>query len=336
MADFLHRLRHKFPKIPPTFSQISQNLSEALPDKLSHWIPLIEREVTETLAETLRHFGIGLGAPNSDDTNAEPPARFPTTIGEINQLPAAQKRAIYRTMLPDALLVELGINPDTLTQESQPLIYIACAESTRQVEISIWRAASDRDPLAYLHLADNDNNQIQVLLIQINNPDSPRYDTDLAADGSPTYFGTINRNLAAERAAMQAGLMPGQVRAGVSFLRRFFPSFDAFVTRMGQPMYFLEPLAYHNAILFERYGFDYVRGLAKMQAIHRDFAAGGPLQAQLRAGNPFRQPGAWQTIHGRSWAIHDGILGGHFTDVAMFKHIGQDAGISTAPDIAWR
>ncbi|MBZ0292315.1 MAG: hypothetical protein K8L99_07080, partial [Anaerolineae bacterium] len=62
---------------------------------------------------------------------------------------------------------------------------------------------------------------------------------------------------------------------------------------------------------------------------------GGSLYARLRDDNPFRQPTAWQTVRGRSWAIHDGILGYPFTGFQMYKTIGQHAGINTFPDAQW-
>jgi hypothetical protein len=37
----------------------------------------------------------------------------------------------------------------------------------------------------------------------------------------------------------------------------------------------------------------------------------------------------------RSWAIHDGILGQPFTNVTMYKHVGQSANIRTAAGCEW-
>jgi len=69
-----------------------------------------------------------------------------------------------------------------------------------------------------------------------------------------------------------------------------------------------EPLAYHNAIMHEFYGFRYLTGRALMDRIDQEFAPGGVLFKRLNGSTPFRQPACAFSIKGRSWAIHDGIL----------------------------
>jgi hypothetical protein len=93
----------------------------------------------------------------------------------------------------------------------------------------------------------------------------------------------------------------------------------------------MEPLAYHNAILFERLGFNYVQGRRKMQWIHLGFQPDGLLYERLDGSTPFRQPDAWRTIRGRSWAIHDGILGEPWHGIKMYKRVGRHAGVDTFP-----
>jgi len=72
-----------------------------------------------------------------------------------------------------------------------------------------------------------------------------------------------------------------------------------------------------------------------MKLIHQGFLPGGNLHAKLDGSTPFRQPAAWRTLAGRSWAVHDGILGAPFADIQMYKRIGQNAGVETFPDAAW-
>jgi acetoin utilization protein AcuC len=100
-------------------------------------------------------------------------------------------------------------------------------------------------------------------------------------------------------------------------------------------MYFVEPLYYHNAVIFERYGFAYQMGRRRMEAIHAGFQEGGELYRALDDANPFRPERAANSIRLRSWAIHDGILGEPFTAVTMYKRIGRSADISTTPGCAW-
>jgi hypothetical protein len=174
-----------------------------------------------------------------------------------------------------------------------------------------------------------------VLLLVVNDPESPRFNIDVDANGASTKLGTASRNLPEEQKAMAYGLAPGQIRAGLRSFRSNVPLFEAFVRNMGHDLFLIEPLSYHNAITFERYGFSYVYGKKIMETIHQRFQPGGDLHAALDGSTPFRPPDAWQTVRGRSWAIHDGILGQPFTEFQMMKMIGQNANVNTFPGAIW-
>ena len=179
------------------------------------------------------------------------------------------------------------------------------------------------------------NGQIFILLYILNDPASPRFDVDKMPDGSPTGFGIQKRNLDAERSAMEAGLAPGQIRRGLRSLRSAIHAFEDFMTYLKHDMYYIEPLYYHNAVIFERYGFSYQSGKKLMSQIHDGFAEGGVLRERLNNSSPFRSPSAANSIRLRSWAIHDGILGEPFTKVTMYKRVGVSANISTTPGCEW-
>lgn len=262
-------------------------------------------------------------------------AMFPSSIREINDLPEDEKLAIYRTLLPEWLYTKYQIDRETLTHNGKPVVRFRCPPRSRALEISTYRCAADIDPMLYLNMVDTFNNQLLVLLVVVNDPDAPRFNIDRDADGNDTHLGTTSRNLHAEEAAMNAGLAPGQVRAGLRVFRNLVPQFEAFVRNMGHDLFLIEPLAYHNAIIFERFGFNYVRGYKEMVRINAEFQPGGELHARLNPSNPFRQPSAWRTVRGRSWAIHDGILGHPFTGFQMYKRLGITAGITTFPDAEW-
>ena len=72
-----------------------------------------------------------------------------------------------------------------------------------------------------------------------------------------------------------------------------------------------------------------------MDRIHSGFLEDGDLFQRLDGSTPFRMPEVCCSIRGRSWAIHDGILGEPYTNVTMYKQIGEHAGLSTFPDGAW-
>lgn len=260
---------------------------------------------------------------------------FPTSIREINALPDADKEAIYRTLLPEWLYTSYGVDRDTLTVNGQRVVRFRCPSGSRALESIVRRYAADIDPMLYLNMADTFNNQLLVLLVIVNDPSAPRFNIDHDEDGNATHLGTTSRNVHAEIDAMHAGLAPGQVRQGLRVFRQLVPLFDQFIASMGHDLFFIEPMSYHNAIVFERYGFTYVRGYQEMQNIHREFQPGGSLHMKLNPQNPFRQPNACETVRGRSWAIHDGILGHPFTGFQMYKRIGHHFGINTFPDSRW-
>ena len=256
----------------------------------------------------------------------------PSTIGSINQLPEEEKRAIYARYIPKELTERFDL-PDLTHRED--LLQFRFTEGSSDVEMRVYHEAGFPDPVLYAHLGDTLNGQIHVLLYILNDPDSPRFDVDRMPDGSPTRFGTLQRNLEAEWAAMDYGLAPGQVRRGLRLLRPATAAFEGFVTSLGHEMYFIEPLYYHNAIISERYGFAYQVGKRRMENIHAGFQPGGEYEQQLDGSSPFRQANASNSIRLRSWAIHDGILGEPFTDVTMYKQVGISAGISTTPGCEW-
>lgn len=255
-----------------------------------------------------------------------------STIGSINKLPEEEKRAIYARYIPKELVQRFSLPELT---KHKDLLQFRFAEGSSDVEMRLYHQPGFEDPVLYAHLADTLNGQIHVLLYILNDPTSPRFNVDRMPDGSPTRFGTLKRNLEAEQSAMEHGLAPGQVRRGLRLLQPATAAFEDFVTSLGHDMYFVEPLYYHNAVIFERYGFSYQVGKRKMEEIHRGFQPGGDLSNMLVDSNPFRSPLAANSIRLRSWAIHDGILGEPFTDVTMYKRVGKSANISTTPGCQW-
>lgn len=261
--------------------------------------------------------------------------RWPSSIREINDLPEDQKRNIYRFLLPEWLFTNYGVDYDTLMVDGQPAVHFRCPKGSRAMEISVRHCVSSIDPMLYLNMADTFNNQLLVLLVVINDLESQRFNIDVDEYGNSTHLGTTGRNLIAEEAAMKAGLAPGQIRRGLRYFKHAVPLFEQFITRMGHDLFLIEPLAYHNAILFEKYGFNYIRGYREMVRINEQFQPGGELHQKLSADKTFRQPDAWKTVRGRSWAIHDGILGHPFTGFQMYKRVGIHAGVNTFPNAIW-
>jgi len=256
------------------------------------------------------------------------------SIKQVNALSSEQRRQIFYHLVPLDVLLRLGIDSETL-QDEQGRPLVAYRPSDASGELFLRHRWDAEDPVLYLHLADTINNQIEVLLFTVNDPDSERFDVDQLPDGTPIHFGTQTRNVAEEIRAMEAGLAPGQVRRGLRLTRDLIPILEQFVTGLHHNAFYIQPLAYHNAILFERLGFAYVIGLGRMEWIHSAFAPGGLLYQRLNGSTRFRRPEMAHSVRERSWAIHDGILEEPFTGVKMYKRVGIHAGVITFPNAPW-
>lgn len=255
------------------------------------------------------------------------------SIRQINALPDQDKLALYRALVPRDVLEQCCAAQGRLDTS------VCCAPNSCFVEVDVRHSHDRRDPLLYFQMADTANGQIQVLLLVVNDPFAPRFDVDCYWQGEITKLASRPRNLPAERAAMEAGLAPGQVRRGLHLSHSLIPLMEQFMVGLGKDRFFIEPLAYHAAILFERYGFSYMTGQRKMEQIDAGFRPGACLYEKLDGSTPFRRPEQAHTVRGRSWAIHDGILGEPWgsadSEIRMYKRVGLHAGVCTFPDATY-
>lgn len=258
----------------------------------------------------------------------------PASIAAINRLSKEQHREIYCRLIPSELLDQFNLHPSYIDEKGNDLLVIDAPADSYTVEMSLYHQHGFPDPLLYGHMTDTANGQIHVLLYIINDPNAPRFNVDYLTDGTPTKFGTQFRNIAAEEAAMKAGLMPGQIRQGLRLLSSARFTFEGFIKSLEHNIYFVEPLYYHNAIIFERYGLQYQSGRKRMEHFNTRFSEGGDI-IPLLDNSTFRLPEAARSVRLRSWAIHDGILGEPFTNVTMYKNIDKPADLNTAPGISW-
>ena len=262
-------------------------------------------------------------------------AETPFTIRQINRLSENVKRRLYRGLIPPALLARFGIDPIQWTgPNKQPLVFLQADAESEKVLITAQSSPHPEDEFLALELADNSLNGVELNLIVLSNPTAPRIPIDRTPDGQPTMFGTLRRNRSAEEQAMQAGLAPGQVRPGLRGSQQVFEQIDVFLSMLGHRAYFLEPLTYASAWVFERRGFAYVRGHKMMEEIQREFQPGGRLAQCLDDSTPFRKPDQAGSVRGRAWAIHDGVLDAldlRWDGIRMVKQIGRHAGVDTFP-----
>lgn len=260
----------------------------------------------------------------------------PRSLLQINQRSREEREDIYRRLIPEAVFTTFDIDRATLTDPAgNHLVEFECSPEEGMVRIGVRGRHQDPDWCYLLKLQTTLHNEIELAFIIIADARSQRFNIDRDAEGRSTHLGTRSRNLPEEIRSMQAGLAPGQTRRGLSLMRESIRLLEEFVSWTGHDLYVLEALFYHNAILYERYGFGYTVGMEDMEGIHREFQPGGKLYARLDGSTPFRQSGADRTARGRSWAIHDGILEGPWRPPRMYKRTGKDQRICTFPGGLW-
>lgn len=249
-----------------------------------------------------------------------------SSLTHINALEISEKEALYRGLIPQRLLGLLGINAQGV---SSPQIRIIAPAGMSFARIEVREHPADPRTVFFLDIAETHYRQMELSFCIINDPAAPRFAVDLDERGNDNAFTSLGRNIPEEIRAMEAGLFPNQTSRGLRMFGEFFAGFERFVDSLGMDIILAEPLTYDNAIRYEKYGFDYLSGRRRMREIDRDFKPGGELFRKLDGSSPFRQPGMERTVHGRSWAIHDGILQEPWENILIYKTIGSNAGVNT-------
>jgi len=262
-------------------------------------------------------------------------------IRRINNLFRPEKEGFYRFLIPPSVYRRYHIDPITLCNErGEKVARFFCPQGDRSCLIEIKLKQGD-DPLYSLQLSDSsDLTQIELDFVIVNDPDSPKFNTHVDQEGRDTMFGWASRNLEEEKKAVEAGLFPGQTRKGLGLTGELLQVLDFFCRILDIKAIRLEALFYHNAISYERHGFSYFSGYPMMRRIHELFKSGGKLHRLLDQSTPFRKPEFANTVRGRSWAIHDGILldvddevvEGGWASPIMYRMIENPRSMVTFPD----
>ncbi len=260
---------------------------------------------------------------------------FPSTIAGLNQLPEDEKRATYAKIIPPELLELFSISPELQDADGHDLLVLNCSPGSPSAELALYHQRQAQDPILFGHITDTIHGQIHILLYGMNDVHSTRFDVDRLPDGTKTNFGTNQRNLDAELKALKAGLAPGQIYRGPHLFRESLRQFEHFASCMGQELFFVEPLYYHVAVIFEKFKFHYQTGRRFMERIQSGFSPGGDLLPLLSEDKPFRSPAAASQIRLRSWAVHDNILAKPFTGVTMYKYVERTDGPCQEDILSW-
>ncbi len=329
----------------PLARPLKQSIRELVTPFADHWKPEVRAVAHDTLQdldrltvfpEYLRQLKEHIFAASPDElANGMPlvPPDAPkyVPIRQIIQQPESEQLKTFRRLIPPSLLTFYDIDEETLRNRHGDLaLHISSDLDTGLVELTLWRNKTDIDPVMLLNFGETPNGQINVYLVVVNNLYADRYNIDYDDEGRPTLLGLVRRNLAEEERAMLAGLAPGQVRPGLGrVVRRLLPMAEKLILELGKTYIFAQPLAYHNAILLERWGFIYLTGQRFMESLQARFVD-GDLRAALD-GSTFRPVDAWQTVRGRSWAIHDGILGEPWPELHMVRRLEKPGQVDTFP-----
>ena len=262
-------------------------------------------------------------------------------IQKISNLSQHEKEGFYRILIPPGLFHQFGLDPITFRDESgrkAVRFFSPRGDRTCLVEIKFQTM---EEPLYSIQLSDtNDLTQLDWDFLIVNDPASSSYKTQTDQEGRDTLFGWASRNLSEEEKALEAGLFPGQVSKGMGLTRQVINLLEFFCQIFDIKSIRLEALFYHNAITYERNGFSYFSGFGMMKKIHELFQPGGVLFRRLDNSTPFRRPEFADTVRGRSWAIHDGILDELDDDLlcegwvspTMYRMVGKPRGMITFPD----
>lgn len=261
-------------------------------------------------------------------------AGFPLrSILEINRREQAEKERLYSCLLPQRLRDLLGLVDGMLCNRAgERLVNMVAPDGLPLMRIEARARPEDKDYVFFLELSDTQYQQLELSFCIICDPSAPRFDVDVDENGAINWFASHGRNVPEELRAMKMGLFPNQTRRGMQMFAHFFPLLERFTDAMGIAMIVAEPLSYDNAIRYEKYGFDYLRGKRLMSEIDLGFRPGGRYFLRMDGSTPFRLPGMERTVRGRSWAVQDGILDEPWDGVEIYRMIGVDAGINTFPD----
>lgn len=260
------------------------------------------------------------------------------SIARLNRLPKEERDRIYLELVPRSIFENFQIDPKTLhNKHGERVVRGIFPPDENFACVEVQYRAGDKDCIFSCQVSlETFMQSLHLDFLIINDPLSERFNIDVDEFGKDTLYGTRSRNIPEEIRAMEAGLAPGMVRRGLRLMREFVKCLDLFMHTLGLKSITTNAFFYHNAILWEKYGFTYFRGGRMMESIHREFQPGGLLYEGLDHSTPFRRRGMEKTIRGRSWAIYDGLYVDAFDEEweapIMYKMAGIDFKVNTFPD----
>lgn len=260
------------------------------------------------------------------------------SIAKLNRLPKDERDRNYLNLIPPSIFKRFKIDPQTLVNSYGERVVTGIFPPDENFAcIEIKYRSADKDCLFSCQISlETFMASLHLDFLIFNDPFSKRFNIDTDEWGRDTLLGARSRNIPEEVKAMEAGLAPGMVRKGLRMMGEFVTCLESFMALVETKTVTIGAFYYHNAISWERYGFTYFKGGKLMERIHREFQPGGLLYERLDGSTPFRRKGMEQSVRGRSWAIHDGILVDAFDQEwespVMYKTPGKDFKVNTFPN----
>jgi len=93
----------------------------------------------------------------------------PSTIGGINLLSDAEKRAIYARYIPTSLFEKYNLPPLT-SAAGRNLLQFRFEPGSTDAEMRLFHKTDFPDPMLFAHVSDTMNGQIHILLYILNDP----------------------------------------------------------------------------------------------------------------------------------------------------------------------
>jgi hypothetical protein len=259
------------------------------------------------------------------------------SIAKLNRLPKEERDQNYLTLVPRSIFERFEIDPKTLVNGYGERVVTGIFPPDENFAcIEVKYRTADKDSIFSCQISlETFMASLHLDFLILNDPLSERFNIDVDELDKDTLLGTRSRNIPEEMKAMEAGLAPGMVRRGLRLMGEFVKCLESFMTLLEMKTVTIGAFYYHNAILWERYGFTYFKGGKIMGKIHSEFQPGGLLYEKLDGSTSFRRKGMEQSIRGRSWAIHDGVMLDAFDEEwespIMYKTLGKDFKVNTFP-----
>lgn len=258
-------------------------------------------------------------------------------IRDFQALPETERLDLVRILVPAGVFRQFHIDPETFQDDEGRLrLRVLYRDQGRILCVKIIDPTTRLDSIYSIFLQDYEEDGVDCIGLNINDPQSKRFQVDLDEYGRiPAELLSGRRNIKEEIRAMKAGLAPGQVRKGLRLIGDVLQGLEHFLRKSGKRWIYCEAMAYHNAMVYERHGFGYQFKTLEDEMLwidHEFRSPQGLFFKKLDGSNPFRQPGMESTVRGRSWAIHDGIMGRPWSRPGMLKEVGVHSQVNTFPN----